>query len=652
MFITVLLKLYFAIFFTLFLPGLILIHFFENRFNLRKINLLEKLVLSFGLSLTSVNFLTMLLNRLNIPINPYSLFLTIILFSAVFWGLTGKIKNETALVKNKELSRKNIFSYLKTNRLTVLFLLVFIFSLLPRIFYVAEGIFPKATDLGHHLYWSQIIIDTGKLADYDGRPDFIIGEHIIFSAISLLSGINLISSFPTIVLLLINLFSCLALAILAFRFTCFFQKKQTGWLVAILTLIIVGIFYPIGDPQAKYVSGGVIGNLMGNLFIPLIFWSLLQTFSTQRSIFAFLFFLLSANLAYTHHLSTFVLLYSLSGFILTTLLLTIFFNNFNFKKSVLVLWKKIKPFFTIPNLGFLILMGLFVFLVWTPSYLNFSAIDRAVGSPIKATRTGLGFGQIILSVGPWRFFYGGLTLGIILFFLLYQKFSRHLSTKINPTALIFNAWIIAWAGIILAMSTYPRYLKVDIPSNRVVTYLAFPFVLLSALGVFIILQTTRKFLPSTVYVILFLTLIGTGFISGLSDLSNQARGKNTDALAAETYASAQYLAPRVTDNEMVLKDHIYLAGDTWLKHFFHRGYDYPISRTFNFRYEDIMKKRETCTRDMVLKPNSEIGKQCFAQTNTRYIILKDGSDTAQFERSNNFQKVYSSNNVVIFQRNN
>jgi hypothetical protein len=106
----------------------------------------------------------------------------------------------------------------------------------------------------------------------------------------------------------------------------------------------------------------------------------------------------------------------------------------------------------------------------------------------------------------------------------------------------------------------------------------------------------------------------------------------------------------VDENDVVLKDHIYLSGDTWMKLFFMKDYKYPLSRSYLRRYEDIAKDRETCTRDMVAIPDDEIGKKCFAETGVTYIVLKKGYDTAQFEKSENFEKIYSSDSVVIYHR--
>ena len=90
----------------------------------------------------------------------------------------------------------------------------------------------------------------------------------------------------------------------------------------------------------------------------------------------------------------------------------------------------------------------------------------------------------------------------------------------------------------------------------------------------------------------------------------------------------------------------------WIKNFLMRGYREPLSRTLLKRYSDPVKERETCTRDMVAIPETEIGKSCFQETGVKFIILRNGYDTHQFEISDNFSKIFTTPEVVIFQKNN
>jgi hypothetical protein len=53
---------------------------------------------------------------------------------------------------------------------------------------------------------------------------------------------------------------------------------------------------------------------------------------------------------------------------------------------------------------------------------------------------------------------------------------------------------------------------------------------------------------------------------------------------------------------------------------------------------------------MISIPDSEIGKACYEKTGVKYIILRNGYDTQQFQNSENFSKIYTSENVVIYQK--
>jgi len=94
-----------------------------------------------------------------------------------------------------------------------------------------------------------------------------------------------------------------------------------------------------------------------------------------------------------------------------------------------------------------------------------------------------------------------------------------------------------------------------------------------------------------------------------------------------------------------------LAGDAWIKIFFMQDYKYPLSRSYLKRYDDPIKPRETCTRDMIAIPDSQIGHDCFLKYEVKYIMLKKDMDTAQFKKSENFSRIFSNNQVVIYQRN-
>jgi hypothetical protein len=378
-------------------------------------------------------------------------------------------------------------------------------------------------------------------------------------------------------------------------------------------------------------------------------------------------------------LSSFIFIYSFIAILVSFAILTLFFLKFNFIKFFKLVFLHLKPFFYPLPLLIIALAIFFLFQVRTPSYLNSEAIDIAVGTPTKITRVGFGLSEIIERVGSWRVLFTGIFGVIGLSALVTCLRSRALSPTSHSSAVaasgkarlpltsslvplaISLAILFAWAKILFLMSWKPGLLQVDIPSRRIITYLTYPLTIMASFGIAYFFAIIKTKLSKDLFTFLFLFFIGIGIISGFSqditanqrttagkfEISDEVNSKEV----MQTYLAAIYLASNTNADEMVLKDHKFLEGDTWMKLFFMRDYKYPLSRTYDRRYEDVINKRETCTRDMVLKPNSEIGEQCFAKTNTNYIVLKKGYDDAIFKKSPDFQQIYSSKTVTVFQKN-
>ncbi len=634
-------KFYLAILLSLFIPGYFFTKFFLKKY-LRAFSFIEVGLFSFVFSLIATNFIAIVLDFLSIKITGLSLFLALLGFSFFFWFLSRK---EQAEDQEKKISTLQLFSKKELGT----FLLILALSAIIRTFYVADGIVPQTTDLGHHIYWSKTISQTGQLPNY-GMPDFIIGEHIIFSVVSLLSGISYISAMPVAILFLVNIFSLIALSVVAFYIVKQFTNKRTGKITALLTLLIAGCFYATSTPQAKFISGGVIGNMIGNLLIPTSFLLFFLAIKKLDSKMASLFYICLAGLGFTHHLSTFIFLYVFVGFLTIFVLTLLIENHFNLSKTFKNIFPYLKVFLSKWNILTLLLIVLFMLFVHMPSYLNKSAIDTAVGAPSKSTRVGLSVGAISLSVGAWKLFYG--ILGILVLFSVFVKNQFEKNKKSSLTKIIAISLLAAWFLVIFTMSTRPALLKVDIISSRIVSYITFPLAILSAFFIaFSFQKLSRKTSKIVIQVLLFLVL-GTGVISGFADISDSVRDNDPakEKEVMQTYKASEYLSDIARDNEVVLKDHIHLEGDTWMKLFFMREYKYPLSRSYLRRYEDPTKKRETCTRDMIAIPDSEIGRECFKNTSTAYIVLKDGFDTVQFEKSSNFSKIYTAKNIVIYKK--
>jgi len=616
-----LLKLLLAVPFVLILPGFFLMLAIFGTKN-SKISFFERAVLIVPTSLLAVDFLVLLMNRLMIPIRGPILISGILLLCfagfAIFY-FRFKKKPVTREVPDEKISRAFEFTTWQAVFILISLFLAFFF----KVTYLSDSILPAATDLGHHMYWSQTIVNSGRLPVY-GVPDFIIGEHIIFAVINLLSRVGLMTAMPSLVLLMINIVGIFTLAILAGRM---FESRK----ITTLAIFSAGLLYTVSAPQARYVSGGVVGNVLGDALIPLCLYFFYRALAERASLWAGLFIFFFVGLLYTHHLSAFVLIFSLAAVALLYLVL-----NYDRLGKIIREWFKIfwQPFPVVMLIASLI----FLVLVFTPSYFNGSAIGQATGEPSKITRAGLDLSQIENNTGSARLFWGALGFLLLLFEIRRRDYKY--------------SFALAWAGILFVMSWKPGWLFVNIPSDRVGNYLFLPFSLLAAFGLAAFLAKFRKNSTKFLATVLLLILLFFVVTNGLSDSSDALKTKNQFQQIVETYHSAQYLAATVdTQKDILLKDHINIAADSWYKLFFMKDYKYPLSRGLLSRYVDTTKSRETCTRDMISSPDSDQARMCFSQTGVNYVIVNAQLEGTDFEKSPEFSKVYASNYLSIFKRN-
>ncbi|EKE16301.1 MAG: hypothetical protein ACD_11C00020G0006 [uncultured bacterium] len=637
---------YSSIIFLLFLPGYFLLLAIWNKNN--SFNSLEKIIISLGSSVAIINFLALALDKLNIPLNKFSLIISVLFF--IFLTLAWHFFKKRTGKDNAE-KQENSFSFSRIQTFSIiliLFLTVFIKSI-----YLTNTIFPTSTDLGHHMYWSKEIATSGKIPVYQksdiikvdseyaiSQPqkiaDFIVGEHIIFAAISILSGASFISAFPSLILFLINIATVIALFILSLEiFKNFSQRKN----IALMVLFLAGPIFALSSPQTKFVSGGVIGNTLGNFFIPLILFFLIKAFRERKPQFLSFALFLGLGLAYIHHLSAFV-------FIFLLIFSFIFFIILNFQKLLTHFKEWLRIIFSLPVLGMMLFAIVMIFIVYTPTYLNFSAIDTAIGTPLKTTRTGLTFTQLSSSSGEARIIFG--ILGLIIL-LLNKKFNKEYG----------SVFILGWAISLFAMSLAPKILFVDIPSDRIANYIIFPLIILSGFSFMHIFEWIKSSADTKNSALLtknsfalfvfffFVTLISTnGFSDNSSSLS---AGGNTEE-AVQTFHASQYLSETIGENDILLKDHNYVTADSWIKLFFMNDYNYPFSRGYFKRYEDAFKQREQCTLLMISSPNSTEAKKCFAGTKTDFIMVNPQYDNVQFKKTKDFWQIYSSDKITIFHR--
>jgi len=624
-----------------FLPGyfLILAIFGKNENFLEKI---ERFIFSFGIGIIVTDFIAFFYAKINIPLSKFSSVLGVIIFALSCWGIYKfKEKKKGEYFQN---DFKNIFSFDK-NQIKLFFILIF-FLFFIKTAYLEKTVVPTATDMGHHAYWINSIVETGQLPNYDGMPDFIIGEHIALAEITMIGNLSLFSASPVVFLLINNILGILAIFVLTLRI---FKNKN----VAILSLLFLGVFFAVSSPQVKFVSGGVMGNILGNYLLPMTLYFYFRAFEfldektkiengeTLKIFQKFLglAFFSTFGLFYTHHLSAFV-------FLFVFVLWTAIFLALNIKQIKNIFKKLILLFFSKSVLIFLFLGIFFFFFILTPNYIKTNAVEETLGTPSKATREGLSLDNLQSSLGEFRLFLG--VLGILILFCLKDR------KKVGITL------ICAWSIMIFIMSAKPGWIFINIPSNRIGTYLSYPLSILSAITFFSFFTFfgTQKFfsknifeaLPAKTTFFIFFLLTTFAFTEGLGNSTQIFKESFDFSPVLKTFFASQYLKEKTEKSDILLKDHNYLSGDTWMKLFFMRGYDYPMSRGYFKRYEDPTKPREMCTLYMISNPAEEQALECFKKTATNFIVVNPHYDSSQFAKLKNFDQIYTNGEVAIFYR--
>ncbi len=639
-----------------FVPGFLIFCAFFRRIR-TVFSSFETLLFSFGISIGVLDFSLLTLDATHIIFTPISISLClfgIVLSAFMIARLAARFFPVTETPDTTIAPEHPRFS----KRQGVLFAFLIALTISIKVLYLADAVLPTATDLGHHMYWSKLIAENKTLPAYEKQEivvredgtyalsepqpiaDFIIGEHLPFAAIALFAKTDFFSAFPVVFLFLINLLSVLALAFFAFRLASgfnvpsFFSKNIfTPENVLLIALFLFGPLYALASPQAKFVSGGVVGNTFGNLFIPLIILISFRAFREKRPGFLALAFFLLFTLAYTHHLSTLILLFALAAIAGTHIVFC-----FGTLEKTLHAWKKL--FFSPAPILVALFATLFFFLIAMPTYIEQSAVGTALGTPTKTTRTGLSFAQMAASNGEARV---ALGLAGILFLLSLKEMRRCYATT----------FLLGWSIVLLVLTLRPHWLFIDIPSNRIGTYLSFPLGISAAIFLTMLLAAFREqknvSIPIRLTTILLLTLFIFPTGSGSFDNSQTIIPQSKALPALETFAATRYLAEHNRKEDVILKDHNYLAADSWMKLFFLRDYAYPLSRGFFKRYEDN-PDREQCTLRMISTPNLPAGEKCSLETGTNLVMVNPRFDGAQFEKSGTFSKIYASDLVAIYKK--
>lgn len=662
----------------MFLPGWFLLLAVFGRSE-KYISQLERFIFSFGLGIIITDFIAFFYSKFNIPITKISSVLGVIVFSSACYVIyIIRIKGnsiENCHPERSEGSRNlitrflaklgmtadekdnDLFSFTK-NQFVLILILLFL-TIFIKTAYLTSTVAPTSTDMGHHMYWVNEMVQTHQLPTYENMPDFIIGEHVVLAELAMINNLSLFSALPVLFLLLINILGILTVFVLTLRIF----KNQN---VALLSLLFLGVLYAVSSPQAKFVSGGVMGNILGNFLMPMTLYLYFragefisktviaseakQSSSNNLEIaaspsaprndnakrFLSLGIFVTFGLFYTHHLTAFIFLFVFAFLVLAYLAI-------NYKDFKTILQKSSKLIFSRSVMLTFITGFIFFFFIFTPNYFKTSAVETAVGAPSKATREGLSLTSLKDSVGEAR-----MALGIIGLMLLALAYKRK-----N----FGYAVILAWAVMLFIMSSAPEIIFINLPSSRIGNYTSYPLAILGAFGLYGIFNPqflsfikNKNAVPFKFISSVFILIIVFVMVSGLHDSATAFKKASDFTPTLETFSASDYLAQNTELSDVVLKDHNYMTGDTWMKLFFMRGYTYPLSRSYFKRYEDPTNPREMCTLYMISNPGGSEAKDCFIETDTKYIMVNPKYDSLQFSKLKNFDEIYNSGNVAVYKR--
>ena len=551
----------------------------------------------------------MILQLLNIRITKLSIIVSILTFIVIMILYQGK--------KIVEIFKfKDSFFVNKTNFIIFIGIILFIFKLCFTVFYIQY--LPYGTDLGHHAFWAKHIITTGNLPDYQSNQ-FVIGESILLAMPFLISEIALNSVYSLILLFSFYLLGAMGVLILSFRlFNC-------KILPSLMSFLLITIPYNFLPPHFNFIISGVVGNLLGN-FISIGFIYFLYRFITEKKEDFGLFTLISLfGLVYVHSLTTLL-------FTLIFLLFLIIYFLFSHKNFILSA-KSFLTTLTNKKILILIILILSLFFLMKPAYLVYTTFSEVFTGALLEAHQGLDILNYLEIIGNLRVLFG--IGGIILLYLL--KFPREYK-------LLFTSWLL----VLFVLSFLPETFNLGLPSSRIANYLIYPFAILGGFFLYYLVKWIEYvFVSRIIYTISVMFIILLIFSNSLFSSDKYFEPDIGIDEIQDLYDASYYLQGVVQDGELVLTDHIYVKGDSWIKFFLNKEYDDVLFRTFPFRYEPPYNL-DTCPRDMVISPLSSYSQKCFLKYNVKYILLANNHIPEGYISSAQFEKVYSNNHFTIF----
>jgi len=628
-------------------PGFVFVSLYDRQ---GRLDALERLVLAVVVSLSMATFTGIFFDLFGIPIvtatvaGVYALWLIALVFLIRLYH-----------VKQKAVSAPK-------RRLPILFVWIFALMVCVKAIFLMQYTVPISTDLGHHMYWAQSIVETGELPMYeereilmvesneerhrisDSRPisDVIIGEHVIFAFLALLSGTSLISIYPILVLFFIHIITLLGVYVLARRLFLGHALRER---VALLALMFSGILFGLDSPQMKYIVGGVVGNTFGNVFIVSIVLMLFLGIRYRSRNFLALGVALCVALAYTHHLSTLLLAFSLVGMIVALALI----------RWKFFLGEFLHIAFSRHVLATVAIGAVFFFFVWTPAYIANSAVENVVGEAKveKAEHAGISLADYVFALGDVRMLLAFVGLALVVGMGVWFRRSVGKSGERKETPALRVVVLLGWLWPLFILIFTPSVVGVDIPTIRTANYTILPMAIVGGFAlVWILSEIARQRGLGRVTLSGVLVVLIVGFVAGGWRDNAQLLKQNNEGDARELHRVASYLGEHYRDlDATVMYDHIHIDGGSWMKLYFMEDYNYPFYRALLFRYDRATDKSERCTLDVFTYPDTDEARKCFENLNISALAMNEVETGKAFREDSRFTRVYAGENISVYTEN-
>lgn len=472
---------------------------------------------------------------------------------------------------------------------------------------------PYTTDLSHHIYYAKHIIENGSLPKYS-KSEFVLLEHITLSLSPLLVGTDVLGISSFVILYILNFFSGITIFRLTFHATKSFSTS-------LISLLLSSCFFLYTSFNLRFVLGGVVGNLLGNFFIPSFILLLILFFEKKYYHLLPIIIINLICIITAHTLSTVII------FWVTTIALLFYFiiNRANFLCIVKELFRKYTKYLLFS------IICTFIFLLYVPDYFSDKRAMERISIPQMSILT------------PKGSFFSTLTennylreipkkIYIISFLGLASYFFSRPKTKFSK--FIF----VTWPLIPLGYTVFPNAFPIRIPPHRAINYAFSPLMLSTALFCSFFSNKSKKLI---VFFLLILSII-VNMNTSVLEIKSIANNKKVMEENKEAFV---FLSKIIKPNENVFTDHTSdNLADQAIKNYIDNS-NKVWDRAFLFRYEEGMPWD---TWNMMEDPKNYLN--LYREKNIKYVVVPNQKTyTERFEKTNAVNKIFENETVQIFE---